>query len=103
MAVVLYIKWSMEGEITDHTVIEVSDSEKEKLVKRNIGNPNPKYCEVSQAFRYGLQVETEPVEKKVKIKQVEEEILEEVEEVEVPISKEEKPKKVILAKSEIKE
>jgi hypothetical protein len=103
MAVVLYIKWSMEGEITDHTVIEVSDSEKEKLIKRNIGNPNPKYCEVSQAYRYDLQVETEPVEKKVKIKQVEEEILEEVEEVEVPISKEVKPKKVILAKSEIKE
>lgn len=93
----------MEGEITDHTVIEVSEGERQKLIQKNVGNPNPKYCEVSQAFRYGLEVNAIPVEKKVKIKQVEEEIEEEVEEVEVPVVKEVKPKKVILAKSEIKE
>jgi len=102
MAVILFMKWSMEGEITDHKILEVSDSEKQKLIKRNVGNPNPKYCDVSQAFKYGLQVDAIPVEKKAKVKQLEEEI-EEVEEVEeAPTVKEEKPKKVILAKSEIK-
>jgi hypothetical protein len=107
MAVVLYIKWSMEGEITDHHVLEVSDTEKQKLLDRNVGNPNPKYCEVSQAFRYGLQVDQIKVDqdeskvKKVAIKSesVEEDSTEKTQESE---KIEEKKPKVILAKSEIK-
>lgn len=109
MAVVLYIKWSMEGEISNHEVIEVSENERQKLIQRNQGNPTPKYCDVSQAFKYGLQVDQikvdEPKVKKIAIKsetvEVEKEVFEAEEMPEPEVIQEKKPK-VILAKSEIK-
>jgi len=103
MAVVLYIKWAMSGDIIDHKIIEVSEGEKAKLIQRHSGGTMPKYVDVKNAFRYGLEVEAKPVTKKVV---ADPELAEEVKAIvedKQELVKEEKPvKKVILAKSEIK-